>query len=112
MPASPTSHCSSHVLPFLDHSSASIGCLAVHWNTLFIVSSNAFCLNCSFSTKLLGYLYYLSQGFLQVSVPMEPDSITDLMDVSLSELRELVMDREAWRAAIHGVAKNWTRLSD
>ena len=38
--------------------------------------------------------------------------MTDSMDVSLSELRELVMDREAWRAAIHGVAKNWTRLSD
>ena len=40
------------------------------------------------------------------------DSITDSMDVSLSELRELVMDRKAWRAAIHGVAKNRTRLSD
>ena len=38
--------------------------------------------------------------------------IMDSVDASLSELRELVMDREAWRAAIHGVAKNWTQLSD
>ena len=40
------------------------------------------------------------------------DDITDSMHVSLGELRELVMDREAWRAVIHGVAKSWTRLSD
>ena len=40
------------------------------------------------------------------------DGITDLMDTSLSELRGLVMDREAWRVAIHGVAKSWARLSE
>ena len=40
------------------------------------------------------------------------DGITDSIDMSLSELREMVMDREAWRAAIHGVIKSWTRLSN
>ena len=40
------------------------------------------------------------------------DGITDLVDMSLGGLQELVMDREAWRATVHGVAKNWTQLSD
>ena len=40
------------------------------------------------------------------------DGITDSMDMNLSNLRDLVMDREAWRAAIHGIEKSWTQLSD
>ena len=49
---------------------------------------------------------------LKVSPLLGPNEITDWMDVSLSELQELVMDREAWRAAIHGVTKSRIRLSD
>ena len=51
-------------------------------------------------------------GKEQIAIFCWLDGITDSMDVNLSELRELVMNREAWRAAIHGVTKNRTRLSD
>ena len=55
----------------------------------------------------------VAQSCLNLSDPMDCSlPVTDLMDVSLSELWELVMDREAWRAVIHGVAKSQTRLSD
>ena len=48
----------------------------------------------------------------EIAIISSVDGITDLMDMGLGRLRELVMDREAWHAAIHGVAKSWTRLSD
>ena len=51
-------------------------------------------------------------GIFQAIVLKWISGIANLMDMSLSELRELVMDREAWRAAIHGVAKSWTQLRD